>query len=206
MSAAATRALAGLALAALIAGCAAPPPPPPKVSDRVVLLPQADGRASAVQVTADGQTLLLDKAYATAERAGPALRASQTTAEAVSKDYGTLLAQQPARPQRFTVQFEANGAKLNPEAPAVLERVRQALAALPAPEVIVTGHTDRVGSDEVNDKLSLQRDTAVREILVAAGFSRDTISVLGRGKREPLVPTDDGVAEPRNRRVEIKIR
>jgi OOP family OmpA-OmpF porin len=193
------------ALAALLitSGCAG-------VSDRVVLLPQPGGTPSAVLVSATpaagGQSLLLDKPYATAELQRGSLRAGQTTAEAVQQDYGPLLALQAPRPQRFTVQFEANGSRLNPDAAAVLDQVRQALGRLVAPEVIVIGHTDRVGSVEANDKLSVQRAEAVREILVAAGFAREVITVFGRGEREPAVPTADEVAEPRNRRVEIKLR
>jgi outer membrane protein OmpA-like peptidoglycan-associated protein len=88
----------------------------------------------------------------------------------------------------------------------VLAALRAALATLPAAEVIVTGHTDRVGSVEANDRLSLARAQAVRELLVDAGVARSIISVVGRGERAPLVPTADEVAEARNRRVEIKIR
>ena len=85
-------------------------------------------------------------------------------------------------------------------------RERTALAALPAAEVVITGHTDRVGAVEANDRLSLARAEAVREILVAGGLARSAITVAGRGEREPAVATADEVAEARNRRVEIKIR
>jgi OmpA-OmpF porin, OOP family len=46
----------------------------------------------------------------------------------------------------------------------------------------------------------------VRDELVRVGIPPDRISVAGRGEREPLIPTDDEVAEPRNRRVEINVR
>ena len=88
----------------------------------------------------------------------------------------------------------------------MLAQVRQALAGMPAPEVVVTGHTDRVGPLEANDRLSLARANVVRDILVAAGMDRSLISVAGRGEREPLVATADEVAEAANRRVEIKLR
>jgi OOP family OmpA-OmpF porin len=104
------------------------------------------------------------------------------------------------------VQFEPNGNRLAAGADAVLAEMRAALALLPAPEVVVTGHTDRMGAVEANDRLSLARAEAVREILVAAGVPAAAITVAGRGEREPAVPTADEVAEARNRRVEIKIR
>jgi len=70
----------------------------------------------------------------------------------------------------------------------------------------VIGHTDRVGAVEFNDALSRKRAETVASRLVAAGVPAERIAVAGRGEREPLIPTNDEVAEPRNRRVEIKVR
>jgi outer membrane protein OmpA-like peptidoglycan-associated protein len=176
------------------------------VTDRVILLPQPDGSPSAVLVVAGQQTLLLDKPYATAEAKGGAIKATVLDAATVQKQYGAMLAQLPSAPRKFVVQFESNGNRLSEGADKVLDEMRAALASLPAAEVVVIGHTDRVGSVEANDKLSVVRAESVREILVAAGVNRSVISVAGRGEREPAVPTADEVAEARNRRVEIKIR
>ena len=68
------------------------------------------------------------------------------------------------------------------------------------------GHTDRVGSVEDNDRLSIQRAESVRDQLVKAGIAASMISIAGRGEREPAQATADGVAEPANRRVEISVR
>ncbi len=95
---------------------------------------------------------------------------------------------------------------LTPASRSLLANVGTELAALPAGEAVVIGHTDRMGAREFNDRLSLQRAELVRERLVGAGVPRDAISVAGRGEREPVVVTADEVAEPRNRRVDIKLR
>jgi outer membrane protein OmpA-like peptidoglycan-associated protein len=76
----------------------------------------------------------------------------------------------------------------------------------PDPEVLITGHTDRVGGVAQNDALSLQRAERVRASMLDLGLPADRAQAVGRGEREPLVPTDDEVAEPRNRRVEITVR
>ena len=193
-------ACAGMAAVIGIAGCASPP------GDRVILLPQPDGQPSAVELTAGAQRLRLDTPYATADLRGGNLVPGTTTPQAVQQTYGALLAQLPARPRRFTVQFEPNGNRLAAGSDAVLAEMRAALSQLPAPEVVITGHTDRVGTLEANDRLSLARAEAVRALLVAGGLARSAITVAGRGEREPAVPTADEVAEARNRRVEIKIR
>ena len=80
------------------------------------------------------------------------------------------------------------------------------IARRPVPDVLVIGHTDRVGTDAFNDALSRQRAEVVRRALVARGLPAENIVVVGRGEREPIVATADGVAEARNRRVEILVR
>ena len=201
MSAGHFRVVGLLVALSVLAGCCAP-----IITDRVILLPQSNGRPSAVEVTAGGQTLRLDQPFATAELSAGRLTPSTSSAESVRDSYGVLLAQLPARPRSFTVQFEPNGNQLAAGADVVVAEMRAALAALPASEVVIIGHTDRVGAVEANDKLSLARAEAVRDILAAAGVPREVMVVAGRGEREPVVPTADEVAEARNRRVEIKVR
>ena len=84
--------------------------------------------------------------------------------------------------------------------------LRAEIARRPVPELVVIGHTDRVGRAEANDELSLRRAEAVRAMLVRAGIPAAQIETAGRGEREPLLPTADEVAEPLNRRVEINVR
>ena len=86
------------------------------------------------------------------------------------------------------------------------ERLVGQVAKRQAVEVQVTGHTDRVGSDANNDRLSLQRAEAVRTLLIQRGINSNFLRAVGRGEREPLIPTPDEQAEPRNRRVEVIVR
>jgi len=87
-----------------------------------------------------------------------------------------------------------------------VEQIFGEIAKRPAPEIAVVGHTDRVGSDQSNDALSLKRAEFVRNALIKRGIAPENIQASGRGEREPIVPTADGVSEPRNRRVEIIVR
>jgi outer membrane protein OmpA-like peptidoglycan-associated protein len=72
--------------------------------------------------------------------------------------------------------------------------------------VLVVGHTDAVGNDTFNDALGLQRAEVVRAALIRLGVPANDVRAVSRGKRELAVATPDGVAEPRNRRVEILVR
>lgn len=174
---------------------------------RVTLLPDADGRSTAVQVQGASGVQQLDQPYAVAavHRTGAVDRA-QTTAEAVQQKFGALLSLQPPGVQRFVLQFEPGTAMLTPDSQAQLPSILAQARALPGGELVVVGHTDRTGSPQANDVLSLQRAQAVRALLVEQGFQPELIEAVGRGEREPLVPTEANVDEPRNRRAEIIVR
>jgi OmpA-OmpF porin, OOP family len=181
-----------------LAGCASP-------ASRVVLLPQT--QASAVEVRGAQGTQVLDKPYqlAAVSRQGE-VAVDTTTAEKVREQFPQLLVRQPAAEQRFVLYFETGGAQLTAESEARLADVLTSAASRPGGEIVVTGHTDRVGALEANDALSLQRATAIRTLLLQRGFAPPLVEAVGRGEREPLVPTEDEVAEPRNRRAEVVVR
>lgn len=183
---------------AALAGCGA--------QSRIVLLPDASGRVGQIVVSEGRDTVVLDRAYQRAETRPAGWVVDALDQEAATRQYGALLEQLPRPPRRFVLYFESGGESLTAESLARLDAIRAALAEYPAPELVITGHTDRVGAVAANDALSLKRAEATREILVAAGFLRAAIGVAGRGEREPAVPTDDEVDEPKNRRVEVKLR
>lgn len=192
-------------LVALVAYVLTPAPAEP---DRVVLLPDADGKVGAVVVKSAGGEAVLDRAYAGLAVAPQGAMAASVESDAtVRARYGAALDARPPRPRSFAVYFVSGSAvELTPESQPVFEQIKADLAARPAPEIAVIGHTDRLGKAEANDTLSTQRATTVRDQLLAAGIRAASMDVAGRGEREPLVPTADEVAEPRNRRVEISVR
>ena len=212
------RALAcALVLAALAAGCAkyphippvaAPAPPPPPVRpDLFVLLPGADGKVGALVVTTGNHEHTLDTAHSALKVDAPGvIEPRTTTAEEVRAAFAGALTAQPPRPTSFLLYFQLDSDELTPQSQGVITDVLNDIAKRPAPEVVVIGHTDAVGSDAYNDQLSLQRAERVRGRLVARGIAGDSIQATGRGKRELLVPTADNVAEPKNRRVEVVVR
>lgn len=108
-----------------------------------------------------------------------------------------------AVPEQYVVFFAFDSAILTAEAETVID---DAVAAGSGAEFSVTGHTDRAGSEDYNDRLSIRRAEAVRDALVARGVSEGNISLAGRGESEPAVATPDGVAEQANRRVVIIIQ
>jgi outer membrane protein OmpA-like peptidoglycan-associated protein len=170
------------------------------------LLPAPDGRPTAIVVRDARGELVLDQPFASVERRGNEFKPLKSSATEVEAKFGAALAAQPVRPRSFVVYFDGGGEVLTADSAAEMATIKREIAERPASEVMVIGHTDTVGGLEANDKLSLKRAAAVREILVAAGVPPQKIETAGRGEREPLLTSGDEVAEPRNRRVEISVR
>jgi outer membrane protein OmpA-like peptidoglycan-associated protein len=175
-------------------------------TERIVLLPEKDGRPTAVTVKQRDRQVVLDKPYdaATLTLADP-WRYNATPAE-IDATFGAALAAQPQRATHYTLYFVEGSDELTEDSKAVFEHVFADLASRTVPDIVVVGHTDAVGSDKFNDELARKRADAVRAALVNRGIAEADVVAIGRGKRELLVPTPDGVAEPRNRRVEIVVR
>ena len=103
------------------------------------------------------------------------------------------------------LKFEFDKAELRAEDRELLSRVAGILLSSQDYTVSVNGHTDDVGSDVYNQKLSERRAQAVRDYLVKAGLPPDVLSVTGHGKALPLVQRADDTARAKNRRVELAI-
>lgn len=173
----------------------------------VVVLPGPDGKVGTVVVERDGERAVLNQPYAASRIVSGGGPQAQRLAEGeVQREFGSVLAALPGRPKSFLLYFLEGTDEFTPESRVELEKMLAELRQRGAPDVVVIGHTDRVGNVQYNDRLSLQRAERVRGELVGLGIAEARVQIAGRGEREPLVPTDDEVGEPRNRRVEISVR
>jgi outer membrane protein OmpA-like peptidoglycan-associated protein len=175
-------------------------------STTVVLLPEPDGRRTAITVTDSRGDVVLDQPYAAVRRNALRTQPYASSADEVKRDFGPALAAQPPREKRFTLHFPEGRDEIADESRAELDAALREIAARPVADVLVVGHTDLVGSGPLNDALAKQRAETVRAELIRRGVAADAVLASGRGSREPAVPTAAGVAEPRNRRVEIVVR
>ncbi|MFN0040216.1 MAG: OmpA family protein [Burkholderiales bacterium] len=177
-------------------------------NDLVVLLPKPNGKIGGVIVRAgEGQSLLLDTAYAGAEVSHAGNLAPVTyNRSRTRREFGTTLDALPGRPTSFLVYFLEGRDDLIPESEKEILAFFTEIDKRPDPEILIIGHADAVGTDSFNDQLSRQRAQKVKDDLVRRGIAADRIAVAGRGNREPLVVTAKNVREPQNRRVEISVR
>ena len=187
-------------LALLVASCSS-------VKTFVVLLPEESGASSAVTVGEGSRATVLDTPMtaATVDDGGN-IGKRAITPEEVKQTFGAALAAQPPKPISFTLYFPTGSTEVTAESQPVLEALLAEVAKREAVEVQVTGHTDRVGTDADNDRLSLERAQAVLAMLIQRGLKTTFIRAVGRGERELLVPTPDEQPEPKNRRVEVIVR
>lgn len=108
-------------------------------------------------------------------------------------------------PQNYLVFFDLDKAEVTVEGTSIVESAAADANDQPYKRIMAYGHTDTSGSDRHNLRLSQQRADAVQYALTELGVQADTIETEALGETQPLVPTDDGVREPQNRRVEIVI-
>jgi outer membrane protein OmpA-like peptidoglycan-associated protein len=173
----------------------------------IVLLPEEDGTLGSVAIGEGDRSVIIDTPLAAAniDTRGRVKQQTITDAE-VNRIFEAALAAQPPKPISFLLYFEEGQTQVTSESQAMLDALFAEVARRHAVEVQITGHTDRVGSIADNDRLSLARSQAVRDMLVQLGLRADFIRAVGRGEREPLVSTPDELPEARNRRVEVIVR
>ena len=110
----------------------------------------------------------------------------------------------PAAPvERFEVHFAFNSTQLDARASGILRRAAASMMQAGNIEVHVSGHTDTVGAERYNQRLSQARANRVVQALEQFGVPEGIITADGVGKHDLLVPTGNGVASRANRRAVI---
>jgi OOP family OmpA-OmpF porin len=175
--------------------------------DLFVVLPHEDGSVGGIEIDDGSSTVVLDTPLAASVVRGGGSVSVDLTSEQVETIFGDALAGLPEPPQSYTLYFQEGTTDLMADSEPVLATMLAEVKRRAAPEVEIIGHTDRVGATGFNDRLAKRRAEAVRASLEGKlGLPERSVSTAGRGERAPLIPTPDGVEEPRNRRVEVTIR
>jgi iron complex outermembrane receptor protein len=124
--------------------------------------------------------------------------------EVAPAPYTPPAVQAPApAPKSYLVFFDFNKSDLTPQAKDIVDTAAKNAQAAKVTQITCTGHTDTVGSDAYNLRLSRRRAESVAAQLEKDGIASSEIEIVAKGKRDLLVPTGDGVREPQNRRVQI---
>jgi outer membrane protein OmpA-like peptidoglycan-associated protein len=132
------------------------------------------------------------------DRQAAALKKSMPEAEVV-RDADKVYVALPSG-----ILFDINKDKLKP---AAKESLQKAAATLRDSQtnIVVEGHTDSTGSDEINQPLSQRRANRVRDFLISQGIAASRLSAIGYGASRPAVPNDSEANRALNRRVQLQI-
>ena len=103
------------------------------------------------------------------------------------------------------VLFDTGKYSLRPLAREKLAKVAGIVSGHPGLRLDVEGHTDSVGGDEYNQRLSEQRGGAVRDYLTQAGMAASSVTAKGLGETQPVASNDSAKGRQQNRRVELVI-
>ncbi len=178
-------------------------------SNVFVLVPDNEGHVGAIVVSNEQGSQTLSKSNESVTVAKPTAPPSAVAvmAQADTQEvFADVLAVEPAPPAKFTLHFKTDSSDLDADSAQVVDRVMEEVKNRESRDISVNGHTDRSGNEEYNMKLSIRRAGRVRELLVEGGVDPKHISIDSHGEGNPVVPTEDGVSEPRNRRVEVIVR
>lgn len=181
-------------LCGLVAGCATPVPPPP--APVAPPEPAPEPAPPAVSVI-DGFAW------------SPEMVVISQTAEDVAR--GTPIQVARTTDNRVLIRatgdaaFETGRAALNMHFRRFLDGLAASLAGQPEVTVLVLGHTDSVGSDVTNQRISEERAQSTRDYLIARGVAFERLTAQGRGKREPVADNATPEGRAQNRRVELLI-
>lgn len=99
--------------------------------------------------------------------------------------------------------FDSGKSTIKDDSKEVIGTIANIITNKTAADVLIEGHTDNIGSDRLNQKLSLARANAVKKVLMAKDVPSDRIRIIGHGKRKPKAENSTKDGRRLNRRTEI---
>ena len=175
----------------------------------VVLLPGPDGKTGQIVVSNEGGSRLISEPEQATEIHSAMVAPSEPFSmkvEKIREDFGEALSALPSPPIHFILYFHTSTTIITAESRKLLERILPEIASRKTIEVSVVGHADTEGPRKMNQQLGMDRAMEIKNLLLSQGIDPRIIEVTSHGEGNPLVKTPDGVAEPRNRRVEVILR
>jgi outer membrane protein OmpA-like peptidoglycan-associated protein len=158
---------------------------------------EAEGKPTDAVISQGNSRTKLGEANATPKPLGE---------KGLKPEEAALLTTLPPPAKSFTLYFDQGTVTPTAESQSVLTALRAEIASRSGPQVEVTGHTDTVGSEEDNDRLSIQHAEEVLNWLAGQGFDRSLLLASGRGERDLKEPSIDNFSSATNRRVEVIVR
>ena len=164
--------------------------------------------AEAAQRAAAQSARELEVTARTAEEQGRAAEAAEQRASELERELEDLEASNTERGLVLTlgdILFDTGAATLKPGAMTTVDRLAQFMRDYPERSVRIEGHTDAVGSDQLNQRLSEERASAVQGALLARNIEPNRISTVGYGEARPIASNETPAGRQQNRRIEVVV-
>lgn len=194
--------LMSLMLLAVLCGCSSS-------RSLFVLLPSPDGHAGNVTVANKAGEIHLSRPFESIDLFYPEDRPTNPVIMSESEFNTTFkdaLAAQPTAPLTFLLYFEQGTSRLTPESEKILPVIIDYIRKVHSSDISISGHSDKVGSRDINIRISRERANEIANQLTRMGVAPESLEVASHGTELPLIDTPEGVPEPRNRRVELVVR
>ncbi len=167
---------------------------------------ESEPSALAVLDTEGKERAVVQGDYAVAKMGTQTNYNTKTDVASVQDEHSGLLGDMPPPPTSYTLYFGYDSTDLTAESEGKIGEIFADVESREGADVVVIGHTDRSGTDTYNDRLSFERAVQIRGLLIGRGMDETRIRTAGRGERDILVSTPDGIKEGRNRRVQVIVR
>jgi outer membrane protein OmpA-like peptidoglycan-associated protein len=205
---------AGVGCLLLLASACGPkrapaPPTPPANQNVFALLTEPGGESTGIVVRnqAGAQELSQPNQAVRVDRNNAPPSAPYQLSDAdVKRLFGAAIDVLPAPEIQFVLHFDEGRDALNTDSQAMIPAILDAIRQRHSTSISVTGHTDTVDTPQFNYNLGLRRANGVATILLSQGVKASDLFISSHGDADLLVKTARGVAELRNRRVEVIVR
>jgi len=178
-----------------------------QITETYMVMPEEGGKVGTVDVVLnDGREVVLHGEFSSLNIAGSQANSYTSNNAEMKELFGPVLMALPHEPFTANLYFITDTDKLTPESAKEAQEIYENIASRQSAEVLISGHTDSVGSSASNVVLSNKRAKSVSRTLVKRGVSVKTIKISGHGEEKLVVETADDVEEQKNRRVEISVR
>ncbi len=187
----------------------APAPAPPAPKQNLFVLLTDTGKPSRLIITNSAGTVEVSEpnmAVRVGRNDSPPGAAFAMSEAEVQRRFADTAAGLPLAAAVFVLYFDTAGDTLTRDSVRQIADIVGAIRDRRSTSVSVTGHTDTTDSATTNYELGLRRAKRVGEMLLKEGIGGDALIITSHGEADLLVKTADGVAEPRNRRVEVVVR
>lgn len=174
-----------------------------------VILLDNESSHNAVVVTTNGGNAIVDQPYYYTTLLAQDKKPSSVEKgdpDAIRKKYAEQLDMLPTKPVSMLFHFEPGTAELTESSKNQVNELIRLITSRDPAAVDIIGHSDRAGDADKNYALALERAKEVEKYLLERNVKLDRSSVMSYGENDPIIPTEDGVSEPQNRRVEVTVR